>query len=865
MAGTEVATGYVTLYPKMSSDFKTSVESGVSSAGSSSSKTFGSSFTSGLSSVGVAAGNLISSAISTAVGAVSSSLDSAISRVDTLNQFPKVMSNLGFSTEDADAALSKLSDGIQGLPTALDEIVGNTQTLSLTLGDLSKGTDVALALNDGMLTYGASSSQVSNAVYQLNQMISAGSYDLESWRSVIESAPGYMDQVAESCLGAGSSANDLREALNDGTVTTDQFLDAIVTLDQEGSDSVVAFSEQAKTATGGIATSFTNVKTAVTKNLANFIDAVNGTDGNISKIADSMKQVVNDIGSAFEPLGEKVGEAVGQIADNFDSAWASVKELAGNVWSQVEEPIETAFEALGEIDMSGLLDSAGGLADIFGDTLTTGIKTICEDVIPNAVESFNTLKDAAGDVKDKLDELLHLVTGGSNVFTAIGESCESLVKTLATLLSTLSYEITSISKFLTGDFEGAAEYAMKTAEVFTGGMSSALGDLGNAYYDIVGLDWDAATQGFATSSEYVEALAVNVEDMTGRCEAFQAAAANIDATNLVGLRYELEQVGWSGDEATEFMAQFAQAVDDGGQSIINLDPSKITDLGTAVSSLSGDNVTYLAEALGYVVQSTDSANSGLSSMSYSAEQVAAAAQNASDTVSAAASSMSSAASSTAELASSTDAAASNLDATTGSAQGAADTISSAMGAAQSSVSLTADEFAALLQGGTNLDGAMVQLYDDSGNTVVGLTEIGTGASQSAGQFDSMRTAIDGASGSLSALLQYNGQTVTVNVVTAYSTTGTATSAAQSATFTHAVGGVTNGVHIIGEAGPEAIVPLYAGAMDPFAKQVADFIDKDSGGGTVYNLFINDAQVNGDAAIKSHVLDLFADLDRIGAI
>lgn len=214
MAGTEVATGYVTLYPKMSSDFKTSVESGVSSAASSSSKKFGSSFSSGISSVGVAAGNLISSAISTAVGAVSSSLDSAISRVDTLNQFPKVMSNLGFSTEDADAALSKLSDGIQGLPTALDEIVGNTQTLSLTLGDLSKGTDVALALNDGMLTYGASSGQVSNAVYQLNQMISAGSYDLESWRSVVESAPGYMDQVAESCLGAGSSANDLREALN---------------------------------------------------------------------------------------------------------------------------------------------------------------------------------------------------------------------------------------------------------------------------------------------------------------------------------------------------------------------------------------------------------------------------------------------------------------------------------------------------------------------------------------------------------------------------------------------------------------------------------------------------------------------------
>ena len=36
-------------------------------------------------------------------------------------------------------------------------------------------------------------------------------------------------------------------------------------------------------------------------------------------------------------------------------------------------------------------------------------------------------------------------------------------------------------------------------------------------------------------------------------------------------------------------------------------------------------------------------------------------------------------------------------------------------------------------------------------------------------------------------------------------------------------------------------------------------------GTVYNVYINDAQVNNDAAIRSRVIGLFEDLDRMGAI
>ena len=87
---------------------------------------------------------------------LASSMGSAISRFDTFNTFPKVMSALGESTEDSDRAINKLSDGIDGLPTKLDDIVTTTQRMYSTFKNLDESTDTALALNNALLASGAS-------------------------------------------------------------------------------------------------------------------------------------------------------------------------------------------------------------------------------------------------------------------------------------------------------------------------------------------------------------------------------------------------------------------------------------------------------------------------------------------------------------------------------------------------------------------------------------------------------------------------------------------------------------------------------------------------------------------------------------
>ena len=102
--------------------------------------------------------------VSTAVNMVKDSVEGAINRFDTLNKYPVVMKALGYSTEDVDRSMNKLSDGIDGLPTSLDEIVSSTQQLSISTGSLSKGTDTAIALNDAFLASGASTADATRGM-----------------------------------------------------------------------------------------------------------------------------------------------------------------------------------------------------------------------------------------------------------------------------------------------------------------------------------------------------------------------------------------------------------------------------------------------------------------------------------------------------------------------------------------------------------------------------------------------------------------------------------------------------------------------------------------------------------------------------
>lgn len=249
----------------------------------------------GKSILGIGAGVGAVKLVSAAVNMVKDSVEGAINRFDTLNKYPVVMKALGYSTEDVDRSMTKLGDGIDGLPTSLDEIVSSTQQLSISTGSLSKGTDTAIALNDAFLASGASTADATRGMQQYIQMLGKGQVDMQSWRTLQETMPIAMDKVAKSFKEQGvNSVNQLYDALQGGDITFNEFNNRLIELDK----GVGGFADLAKKNSKGIKTSWANIKTATVKGVTTVIKSFDElskavTGKNIAENLDSLKNVVN--------------------------------------------------------------------------------------------------------------------------------------------------------------------------------------------------------------------------------------------------------------------------------------------------------------------------------------------------------------------------------------------------------------------------------------------------------------------------------------------------------------------------------------------------------------------------------------------
>lgn len=322
----------------------------------------------------IAAGSLISKGISKIASTISGQLDSAISRVDTLNRFPKMMENLGISGEDAQKSISKLSDKLQGLPTTLDQGASAVQRFTSKNGDVAKSTDLFLALNNAILAGGASSEIQATALEQLSQSYAKGKPDMMEWRSAMTAMPAQLNQVAKAMGFGENAANELGEALRSGEVSMDDFMSTIVDLNKNGSNGFKSFEQQAKNSTGGIGTAIEVMKSRITQGIASIIEEI-GPE-NISNfligIGNGIKGILQAVTGLFTFLSENtwiiagIGSAIAPII----ALGLFTKLLA---FTQALSPLNIKLMAVSAVigliaaGATWVIDNWSGITQFFGD------------------------------------------------------------------------------------------------------------------------------------------------------------------------------------------------------------------------------------------------------------------------------------------------------------------------------------------------------------------------------------------------------------------------------------------------------------------------------------------------------------------
>lgn len=254
-----------------------------------------------------AVGVVLSKALTKIASMISNQLDAAISRVDTLNRFPKMMANLGISANDAEDSITKMSESLQGLPTTLDSAASAVQRFTSKNGDVAKSTDLFLALNNAILAGGAPAQDQASALEQLSQAYAKGKPDMMEWRTAMQAMPAQLNQVAKAMGFGDNAATALGEALRNGNVSMEDFMNAIVKLNKTGVDGFLSFEEQAKNSTGGIGTAFTVMQSRITQGVAAIIDEIGAAN-----IADSLI----GIGNAIKNILKAVADVVGFITQN---------------------------------------------------------------------------------------------------------------------------------------------------------------------------------------------------------------------------------------------------------------------------------------------------------------------------------------------------------------------------------------------------------------------------------------------------------------------------------------------------------------------------------------------------------------------
>lgn len=383
-----------------------------------------------------------SNALNKAIGLISDNLDAAISRFDTMNNFPKVMENLGFNADDASKAVETLSDGLMGLPTALDDSISYVQRFTAKNDDLEKSSQIFLAINDAILAGGGSAQTQSAAIEQFAQSFSKGKPDLMEWRTLLTAMPGQLKQIAKSMGYA--SADDLYEAFKANKISMDDFTDAVIRLDKEGIDGMASFSEQAKSATQGIGTSIKNLKTRIARALTEVLNKIDDglkAYGGISGVIEKLSKVITNIIS-------KVGNGISFILKNMPKIINAIKPLlpviegifaafiAYKVITGIINGISVAMAALNAIMMMNpyvLLASAIAGVAVAAVALHNALETSTEDEKREA-EAMKELAKQSAETKKAYDDL----TEAKNKQISEGMSEMNYVQQLANELRTLA-------------------------------------------------------------------------------------------------------------------------------------------------------------------------------------------------------------------------------------------------------------------------------------------------------------------------------------------------------------------------------------------------------------------------------------------
>ena len=322
----DIGTAYIRVAPNMSG-IQGKIAGGLKGSGSQFARQFGGEISGKSAAIIGAIAGIAQAATTKVVSIIRDSIGSAVARVDTLKAFPKVLKSMGVGSDEARAATNKLSKSLKGLPTPLQDGATGVQQFIAAGLPASKATDAYLAMNNALLATGGNAQDTGIVMESLTRALSGGTTQATTIQAALSRMPTAL-QGLERATGKSAGALYKLYAAN-----PQKLADDLINLNKNGGGGLASLAVQAREATGGIGTSFTNMQQAVVRGLANIIMAIG---------QENISNAVKAVGNAFESVLNAVAKSIPPIINY-------IKQVVGFIvkWKDVLGPVAVGILAIG--------------------------------------------------------------------------------------------------------------------------------------------------------------------------------------------------------------------------------------------------------------------------------------------------------------------------------------------------------------------------------------------------------------------------------------------------------------------------------------------------------------------------------------
>ena len=245
---------------------------------------------------------------------VASSMDRAFSRIDTGEQFSRVMTTMTGSVDVTNEALERTNEIVNGTAYGLDVASKSVQNFVSRGMEVSKSTETIEAWGNAVAFYGDGTNATFASVTEaLSKMQTKGTVTMEHMEMLLNAGIPAIEMYADAL---GITASEVTDLMGKGQLKSAEFIETLNSAMESGTSKFPALTNAAKEAGASWSGTFDNMRAAITRGTQAIITAIDETNKSMGR--PTLRQGIAGFGKAFEKVLKGLVPLVEFLTRNID-------------------------------------------------------------------------------------------------------------------------------------------------------------------------------------------------------------------------------------------------------------------------------------------------------------------------------------------------------------------------------------------------------------------------------------------------------------------------------------------------------------------------------------------------------------------